>query len=140
MTRKKNIEDWGSEAPFLAGMEKINPYTVPNGYFEDLKSAILARTTQATETVAKPKVIQIWMRYAAAACITLVAGTFVYLNQESAKMPNFDAIPDQEIVSYLQTNIDESDTELMLVNTEKLHLEEKNVSTQELENYVNQVL
>ena len=138
MTRKKHSEDWGSEAPRLAGMGKINPYTVPNGYFEDLKSAILTRTTQPP--IAKPKVIQLWMRYAAAACITLVAGTFVYLNQESAKTPNFDAIPDQEIVSYLQTHVDESDTELMLVNTEKLHLEEKNISTQELENYVNQIL
>jgi len=138
MTRKKDIEDLGSEAPFLAGMEKINPYTVPTGYFKDLQSAILARTTQAP--IAKPKVIQLWMRYAAAACITLVAGTFVYLNQESAETPNFDAISDQEIVSYLQTNIDESDTELMLVNTETLHLEEKNISTQELENYVNQIL
>ena len=138
MTRKKHSEVWESEAPSLAGMGKINPYTVPNGYFENLKSGILARTTQAP--MAKPKVIQLWMRYAAAACITVVAGTFVYLNQESAKMPNFDAISDQEIVSYLQTHVDESDTELMLVNTEKLHLEEKNISTQELENYVNQIL
>lgn len=138
MTRKKHSEVWESEAPRLAGMGKINPYIVPNGYFEDLQTAILTRTTQAP--IAKPKVIQLWMRYAAAACITLVAGTIVYLNQESAKTPNFDAIPDQEIVSYLQTHVDESDTELMLVNTEKLHLEEKNISTQELENYVNQVL
>ena len=138
MTRKKHSEVWESEAPRLAGMGKINPYIVPNGYFEDLQTAILTRTTQAP--IAKPKVIQPWMRYAAAACITLVAGTFVYLNEESAKTPNFDAIPDQEIVSYLQTHVDESDTELMLVNTEKLHLEEKNISTQELENYVNQVL
>jgi hypothetical protein len=138
MTRKKHSEVWESEAPSLAGMGKINPYTVPNGYFEDLKSAILTRTTQAP--IAKPKVIQLWMRYAAAACITLVACTFVYLNQESAKTPNFDAISDQEIVSYLQTHVDESDIELMLVNTEKLHLEEKNISTQELENYVNQIL
>jgi hypothetical protein len=138
MTRKKDIEDWGNEAPRLAGMDKINPYTVPNGYFEDLQSTILARTTQAP--IAKPKVIQIWMRYAAAACITLVAGTFVYLNQQSVESPNFDAIPDQEIVSYLQTNIDESDTELLLKNTETLHLEEENISTQELENYINQTL
>jgi hypothetical protein len=138
MTRKKDIEDWESEAPYLASMEKINPYTVPNGYFDDLQSTILARTIRAP--IAKPKVIQLWMRYAAAACITLVAGTFVYINQESAETPNFDEIPDQEIVSYLQTNMDESDTEMMLVNTEKLHLEEKNISTQELENYVNQVL
>jgi hypothetical protein len=139
MTRKKDIEDLGSEAPRLAGMEKINPYSVPNGYFEDLQSAILARTTLAP--IAKHKVIQLWMRYAAAACITLVAGTFVYLNQQSAaETPNFDIIPDQEIVSYLQTHVDESDTELMLVNTEKLHLEEKNISTQELENYINQTL
>jgi hypothetical protein len=138
MTHKKHSEDWKSEAPRLAGMDKINPYTVPNGYFEDLQSTILARTTQAP--IAKPKVIQIWMRYAAAACITLVAGTFVYLNQQSVETPNFDAIPDQEIVSYLQTNIDESDTELLLKNTETLHLEEENISTQELENYINQTL
>ena len=138
MTHKKHSEDWKSEAPRLAGMDKINPYTVPNGYFDDLQSAILARTTQAP--LAKPKVNQLWMRYAAAACITLIAGTFVYLNQNSAETPNFDTIPDQEIVSYLQTHVDESDTELMLLNTEKLHLEEENISTQELENYVNQVL
>jgi hypothetical protein len=138
MTRKKHSEDWKSEAPRLAGMDKINRYTVPNCYFEDLQSTILARTTQAP--IAKPKVIQIWMRYAAAACITLVAGTFVYLNQQSVETPNFDAIPDQEIVSYLQTNIDESDTELLLKNTETLHLEEENISTQELENYINQTL
>jgi hypothetical protein len=138
MTRKKHSEVWESEAPRLAGMDKINPYTVPNGYFEDLQSTILARTTQAK--LAKPKVIQLWMRYAAAACITLVAGTFVYLNQNSAETPNFDAIPDQEIVSYLQTHVDESDTELLLTNTERLHLEEENISTQELENYVKQEL
>jgi hypothetical protein len=138
MTHKKHSEDWKSEAPRLAGMDKINPYSVPNGYFEDLQYTILARTTQAP--LAKPKVIQLWMRYAAAACITLVAGTFVYLNQNSAETPNFDAIPDQEIVSYLQTHVDESDTELLLTNTERLHLEEQNISTQELENYVKQEL
>jgi hypothetical protein len=138
MTHKKHSEDWESKAPLLAGMDKINPYTVPNGYFEDLQYAILASTTQAK--LAKPKVIQLWMRYAAAACITLVAGTFVYLNQNSAETPNFDAIPEQEIVSYLQTHVDESDTELLLTNTERLHLEDENISTQELENYVNQVL
>lgn len=138
MARKKHIEDWESEAPLLAGMEKINPYTVPNGYFEDLQSAILARTTQAP--VAKPKVIQLWIRYAAAACITLVAGTFVYLNQQSAKTPTFDTISDQEIISYLQIHADEWDTELLLANTENLHLEKETISTQELENYVNQSL
>ncbi|MFM6954649.1 MAG: hypothetical protein ACKOWL_06655, partial [Sphingobacteriaceae bacterium] len=54
--------------------------------------------------------------------------------------PTFDTISDQEIISYLQIHADEWDTELLLANTENLHLEKETISTQELENYVNQSL
>lgn len=136
MTRKANIEDWEKEAPVLASLEKTNPYEVPNGYFEQLASTIYARTTQAP----KRKIIPLWVRYAAAACITAFIGIGVLINNRANENTHFAGIPEQEIVSYLQTNIEDSDAELMLMSIENMHLEEDKISTTELENYVNQSL
>lgn len=136
MTRKANIEDWEKEAPVLASLEKINPYAVPNGYFEQLSSSIYARTTQAP----KRKIIPLWFRYAAAACIATIVGLGILLNNRANASIHLADIPEQEIVSYLQNNIEDSDAELLLTSMETMHFEEEKVSTTELENYVNQSL
>lgn len=36
-------EDWQKDAPRLAAMEKKNPYTVPDAYFEEMESQLLSR-------------------------------------------------------------------------------------------------
>lgn len=137
MTRKANIEDWENDAPLLASLEKINPYTVPNGYFEQLSSAIYARTSQQPQ---KQKIMPLWLRYAAAACITAVVGLGIFLTNKATTGDHFADIPEQEIVSYLQSNIEDTDAELLLTSMENMHLEEEKVSTTELETYVNQSL
>lgn len=42
MDLKDTHEDWKSEAPFLAELEKKNPFTVPTDYFEQLTDDIQA--------------------------------------------------------------------------------------------------
>lgn len=36
-------ENWQEEAPTLAAMEKVNPFKVPDGYFEEMSAQLLSR-------------------------------------------------------------------------------------------------
>ncbi len=59
-------------------------FSVPDGYFDQLNSAILAQTIHTS--VSKPKTIKLWAsvtKYAAAACVILIGSIFFYINQQS---------------------------------------------------------
>lgn len=77
--------------------------TVPNGYFDRLEKQILAKTV-SSESDAKIRPIKrkvAWIRYAAAACLLLVAGLVLRNNMETQQHMDLDSIPDQELISYL---------------------------------------
>ncbi|MFM6975876.1 MAG: hypothetical protein ACKOW2_03375 [Sphingobacteriaceae bacterium] len=130
-------DNWQEMAPKLAKVDKTNPFKVPEGYFDNLADRIQHRVEQKP----KMKVIPLWARYAAAACLTLGLGLVLYLHLNQNKQ-NFADIPDHEIVAYLEVNLDEMDAEMVF---EKL---EKNSKTnivqdfdqKELETYLNQTL
>lgn len=52
MDLKDTHEDWESEAPFLAKLEKKNPFTVPADYFgqltQDIETAVLVQELKET--------------------------------------------------------------------------------------------
>lgn len=143
MNTKNKSDNWQAEAPRLAQMEKINPYQVPEGYFDTLSSRIQTRIEtldSQKENNRMVKIIPVWMRYAAAACLTLAFGITLYLNNKPEGV-NFDEISDREIVVYLENNMDETDMQLIF---DKLDDEQKtiteNLNEQELETYLYQNL
>ena len=116
MRTKAHNENWQEQAPKLAQMDKINPFVVPAGYFDTLSDRINNRIAQETKKPAKVRIIPIWTRYAAAACLSCILGITLYLHLQkntSAKV-NWDEIPEQEIVSYLEMNIEDADAVLII--------------------------
>jgi len=95
-------------------------FSVPEGYFDKLHQNILAKTTEAEPA----KVINIkqrstnWIRYAAAACITAMIGTGIFLNYSPKEDSDINSalskIPDTEIVNYLQVNSSLGDSEAIM--------------------------
>ena len=144
MSTKKTSEKWQEQAPKLAQMEKINPFVVPEGYFDTLSDRIADRIAQESKTPAGWRIVPMWTRYAAAACLTFVLGITLYLHlkQQTPNNLNWNEIPDQAIVSYLESNLEDADTELIFeqLSPEQQTVEIKNYNQQDLETYLNQNL
>ncbi|MXV17965.1 hypothetical protein [Hufsiella ginkgonis] len=88
------------------------PFLVPEGYFNDLQLRINSQLP-----VTKVRRMRPWINYAAAACVTLVIGTTLYMNFSKPSFERqLEAIPDEEIISYLENNSDTGDTDLILDN------------------------
>jgi hypothetical protein len=64
-------------------------FTVPDGYFDRMQASMLEQVSQAATP--EVKVRKLWpsklTRYAAAACLALITGFAVYLNQDSIFRP-----------------------------------------------------
>ena len=144
MRTKAHTENWQEQAPQLAQMEKINPFEVPEGYFDTLADRIKQRIPAEKTAPAKGRIIPMWTRYAAAACLTCVLGISLYLNlkQNTPATVNWNEIPDQEIVAYLEMNLEDADAALIINQ-----LDEKAVpglsagaNEQELATYIEQNL
>ncbi len=143
MKPKNKSDNWQEEAPQLAQMEKINPFQVPEGYFDTLSTRIQNRIDAQEKAKFGIKIIPIWIKYAAAACLVLSIGISMYLNLNSQKNNiNWDEIPEQEMVVYLQNNLDEEDTQMIFdrLNDNQKTMEIENINEQELETYLYQNL
>jgi hypothetical protein len=93
-------------------------FTVPSGYFEELNARITSKVLGH-----EPKVRKLfpgWMSYAAAASITvLVAFGFLMNRNNTNTVPaELSAVPEQEIVSYLQLYADQMDSQVIVENLE----------------------
>jgi hypothetical protein len=144
MSKKINNENWQEKAPILAQMEKINPFAVPEGYFDTLSDRIHQRIAAETKTSANNRIIPMWTRYAAAACLTCILGITLYLNlrQNAPPKVNWNEIPEEEIVTYLELNIEDADAALIIDKLGEQGTPGLNTgaSEQELETYINQNL
>ena len=121
-------------------------FTVPDGYFTSLQERILAKTKtveEPAETIIKP-IKSNWFKYAAAACVTLVLGSvLIFNNQDASFESQLSHIPDQEIINYLQTHSDLSDTPVIMessMQTVNLNDKVNGFSDDELEDYINTTL
>lgn len=144
MSKKVNIENWQEKAPTLAQMEKINPFVVPEGYFNTLSDRIHQRIAADTKTSAKSRIIPMWTRYAAAACLACILGINLYLNlqQNAPAKVNWNEIPDQEIVTYLEMNLEDADAAMIIdkLGEQGIPGLSTGASEQELETFINQYL
>ena len=121
-------------------------FTVPQEYFDGLSQRILAKTTnvqEPLETQIKP-IRSSWLRYAAAASITLVLGSILIFNSQKSDFESqLGSIPDQEIINYLQIHTDISDTPLIiesLSQTGNLTNIGNEITDDEIEDYINTTL
>lgn len=144
MKTKAHIENWEEQGPTLSQMEKINPFEVPAGYFETLSGRIKQRIAAENTTPAKSRIIPMWTRYAAAACLSCILGITLYLNlnRHTPAIINWNEIPDQEITAYLEMNLEDADAALIINNLDERSAPglASGVNEQELEIYINQQL
>jgi len=121
-------------------------FSVPENYFSGLEHRILAKTN-AAEKPAEASVRPFrsnWLRYAAAACVTLAVGSALILNnRENSFDSQLGSLPDQEIINYLQLHSDLGDTPLIMESlSQNLNLTNigNEISDAELEDYINTTL
>lgn len=106
-------------------------FTVPVGYFESLNSRIQSRVTKKKSY---------WLGYVAAASISLIIASVIYLNSNSSVINReLSRVPDHEIINYLEIHSTVADNQYIidLLSTEDLQQVNNNISTGELELYIN---
>jgi hypothetical protein len=107
-----NEESLKKEAPLLAGIPKRNPFTVPEGYFDQLPSAIIDKIRaegQKQESVGK-KIFWLFRPQWIMAVFLGLMGIFLVVRHESNNPVSYEAlaasVPDSTIYSHLQNNIE----------------------------------
>lgn len=120
-------------------------FNVPDTYFDSLHESI-KHTAGINHTSKEAKVrslVPSWLKYAAAACIMISAGTGFYFLQKPASIDQKLAyIPEEVIVDYLLVNSDAGDMPLIIENINNatdLSAEIK-ISDQEIEQYLETTL
>ena len=116
-------------------------FKVPADYFLNLPERIslkLEKPAKANTPVRN--LLTSWISYAAAACITVMIATGIYFNSSNYQFgQQLSKVPDQEIINYLQVHSTAGDTPFIIENINPDELEQINtdVSSEELEQYIN---
>jgi len=130
----------------LRGLVPADGFSVPSDYFGSLEQRILAKTavTNGSEEIIVRPLRSSWLRYAAAACITLAVGSALILNNRNNSFETqLGNLPDQEIVNYLEMHADMGDTPVIMESlSQNLNLTSigNEISDAELEQYINTTL
>lgn len=125
----------------IENINELDPYSgfsIPNDYFSNLSQTIEQKIGQQA-VVRKKSIFKSWISYSAAACITMVIGSVVYLNMKSDNISSdLSNIPDQEIINYLQIHSTVNDNQYIIENLsdEGLQQVSNDVSSQEIEQYI----
>jgi hypothetical protein len=125
----------------IENINELDPYSgfsIPDDYFSNLSQTIEEKIGQQA-VVRKKSIFKSWISYSAAACITMVIGSVVYLNMKSDNISSdLSNIPDQEIINYLQIHSTVNDNQYIIENLsdEGLQQVSNDVSSQEIEQYI----
>lgn len=110
---------------------KENPYQIPAGYFENLPARIIANIHNAPQK-AIPSRIPIYRTVQLAASLALVffvgLGIFQTNNHQKSLINNVAEISDAEIAKYINDNIDDFDTDIVLNGLSFKKISEQNTS------------
>ncbi len=116
-------------------------FEVPDNYFSNLTERINSRLEKPAKVNTPVRtLLNSWVSYAAAACITVMIGTGLYFNSADYQFGNqLSEIPDQEIMNYLQVHSTAGDTPFIIenLNPEEFEQIDSDVSSEELEQYIN---
>lgn len=113
-------------SPLLAEAPRTMPYSVPAGYFDQLDTRLANVMEPATKVVQmRPRRMSVY-KWAAAACMIVLAGTstMLYMRHQTIQTKsaaainlaevNLSDVSDQEIVEYLQSHMDAFDKEALV--------------------------
>lgn len=136
--KTEQVVDWPKE----------NPYFVPQGYFENLPNTILAavKSSEKRKNVT-PKRIPLYRTVQLAASMALIffVGLGVFrMNDQRNSTDLFGQISQAEIAEYVNSNIDDFDTDLVLngLAFDKVIPEQNNItdalSNDEIKDYLNE--
>ena len=115
MSKKNNIiteESLEKEAPLLASIPKRNPFTVPEGYFDELPSAIMEKIRMVNQKPlpAVNKIFWLFRPQWMVAVFIGVVGICLVIRHQSNNVVSYEAIaasmPDSTIYSHLENNIE----------------------------------
>jgi hypothetical protein len=119
--------------------QNTEAFTVPEGYFEQLNKSIVNKTVNQDAVLRKTIVRKLFasntFKYATAACLALIVGTGVFLNDtpsapavhtQTYLHTQLSQIPVNEIKDYLELHVDGNDTRALMEN-------DKQINTQELD-------
>lgn len=116
-------------------------YIVPDTYFSQLSDRINSRLDEDRSTIIRKRsIFSSWISYSAAASVAMLIGTVIYFNSSDYTInKQLSAVPDEEIVNYLQVYSTIGDTPVIIenLNTEGLQQVTSDVSSEELEQYIN---
>lgn len=116
-------------------------FTVPEGYFAELSGQINSKLEESSKRATPVRrLLTSWVSYAAAACITVMIASGIYFSSNSYKFnQQLSEVPDQEILNYLQVYSTAGDTPFIIenLNTDQLEAVIQDVSSEELELYIN---
>ncbi len=133
---------------FIADLKEKNldtGFKIPINYFETLGNKLSdtskINNQQSYNTQTKILKLNI-IKYAAAACILMVCGLAIYLNVAKNNVQNHLAnLPNQDIELYLQNNTNSVDIQLIEDNVNEINVNvDKNISTQEINEYLNETI
>lgn len=104
-----------SLSPFLAAIPKAVPFTIPDGYFENLQVNV-TRPANPLKVVQRQRAAA-WIKWTVAACLTAFVGSTAILfvannnNHHNNIEKQLEDLNDQDIVNYLQTHTDSFDND-----------------------------
>lgn len=119
-------------APLLKKMQGMNPYRVPEGYFDMLFDSVEKKLVNKPAVIRRISYSRIAARFAAAASIILFMGTagWLYFNKSGKLQEEFYFTPEQISNSFYMDDLD-----LTLLKEEAAYRAGKE-STNEIENYL----
>lgn len=109
-------------APFLANIPKTNPLTVPDSYFETLRTQQDVPSVPPMYVVSRNKVSS-WLKWTVAACLTVFIGSTALLfvtssnNRHNNIEKQLESLDDEDIVSYLQTHTGPFDNDAFIASS-----------------------
>ncbi len=121
-------------------------FSVPDNYFVNLEESIIKKADALNAAPSKTvrRLVPVWMKYAAAACIAIVTGSVIFFSQQNNTLESkLSKIPENDIVTYLQAYSDTGDFPVIVENLEKNAVAIEigsSLSDQEIEQYLESTL
>ncbi len=147
---KKELEE---VSPFLANLEKANPFKVPVNYFDSLSDDLASELFAKEEQSISPERKRSWLdgiinnfaalftpRYAfglASLLVLLIAG-MLFFNDSSTPMLAMEDLSSDEMQEYVNNNLDDFDEEMIMqIAAEEFKLDVfETIEEKELDSYI----
>jgi hypothetical protein len=112
-----------------------HPYSVPQGYFDELEQNVLKNTVNAEIEEKRPVRLKVrWVRYLAAASVVLLFGLYIVFKTTGSQDPvKFSSVEESEMLEYSEDLAVSSEDIIEMVSIEDIEWIEQNFEETEEE-------